>query len=188
MKTTTLLCLALVAAGFSSCAGRYELVPHEGKLYRMDRRTGQLWRARLSRPTALDQNGQGTYPPGFPKVKWELIEEVTSLEALDATPGEKYPELQETLRHEVEAGRMTKAQAEEVLAQREEFEERRPEIEARYPGKVVAVANGAVYVGDTLTEAQDQVPEGRLSYVEQIPAVIQPATERDKKKEGARRE
>ena len=136
----------------------------------------------------MDQNGQWTYPPGFPKVKWEPIEEVTSLEALNAALGEKYPELRETLRQEVEASRMTKAQVDEVLAQREEFEKRRPEIDARYPGKVVAVANGAVYVGDTLTEAQDQVPEGRLSYAEQIPAVIRSAAEAGKKKEGARRD
>ncbi len=181
MKATAILCLALLAIASSSCAGRYAVVPHGGELYRMDTRTGQLWRARLSRPVGMDQNGRGTYPPGFPKVMWEPIEEVTTPEALEATAGEKYPELRETLRHDIEGGHMTKAQADEVLAQREEFEKRRAEIAARYPGKVVAVANGTVYVGDTLAEALDQVPRGRLSYSEEIPVPGPPPAKTSKK-------
>jgi len=180
MKVTPLLCCVLLAAGASSCAGRYAVVQHGGELYRMDTRTGHLWRARLSRPVGMDQNGQGMYPPGFPKVMWEPVEEVTTPQALDATPGEKYPELRETLRHDVEAGHMTKAQADEVLAQREEFEKKRAEILAKYPGKVVAVANGTVYVGDTLAEALDQVPQGRLSYCEEIPVPSQPPAKASK--------
>ena len=183
MKTALLPCLTLLVAGSLSCAARYEVVPHEGELYRIDTCTGELWRARLSKPIAIDQNGNETYAPGFPKVKWEPIEEVTTLQALEATAGEKYPALQKVLRDEVGAGYLTRAQADEVLAQREKFEERRSEIEAKYPGKVVAVANGTVYAGDTLAEALDQVPDGPLSYVEEIPAQSQPQPEGGKRPE-----
>ena len=182
MKTSPFLCLALIAVG-SSCAGRYEFLQYESELYRAHTQTGQLWRARVSSPIGQDQNGLKIYPEGFPKVKWEPVEEVATLQALEATAGERYPELQKTLQHDIRAGYMTRADTDEILGQREEFERRRSEIEAKYPGKVVVVADGTVYVGDTFAEALNQVPEGRLSYMEEIPLRSQQPAEKGKKEE-----
>jgi predicted phosphoribosyltransferase len=79
--------------------------------------------------------------------------------------------LEERLLYDLEQGWITAEELKEVLKQRAAFNRRRKTIEKKYHGKVVAVADGKLFVGNTVHEvlnaAKQAVPD-KPAYFEPV--------------------
>ncbi len=60
---------------------------------------------------------------------------------------------EERLLYDLEQGWITVDELKEILKQRDIFNQQQRTIEKKYDGKVVAVADGQLFVGDTVHEA-----------------------------------
>ena len=79
--------------------------------------------------------------------------------------------LEERLLYDLEQGWVTAEEVKEVLKQRDLFNRRRKTIEKKYYGKVVAMAGGKLFVGNTIQEvlkATKQAVPDKPAYVEPI--------------------
>lgn len=75
------------------------------------------------------------------------------------------------LQEHVDAGAMTQAQMDDLLAQREAFDANRETIKAEHDKKVVGYCNGEMFVGYTmhllLAQTKEKHP-GKMTYFETI--------------------
>ena len=79
--------------------------------------------------------------------------------------------VEERLSSDVSVGLMTQDQMDELLTQRDFFESKREEIEAVYQNKMVGIADGQLFVGNSPHDVFDQVKAqlpGKLVYLEPI--------------------
>jgi hypothetical protein len=79
--------------------------------------------------------------------------------------------LEERLLYDLEQGWVTAEEVKEVLKQRALFNRRRKTIEKKYYGKVVAMAGGKLFVGDTVQEVLQAVKQAvpdKPAYAESI--------------------
>lgn len=83
---------------------------------------------------------------------------------VEGDPGYMEPKtFEERLLFDLEQGWMTAEEVQGILRQRDIFNQRRKTLEKKYRGKVVGMAGGRVFVGDTvqevLTAAQAALPD-----------------------------
>ena len=89
--------------------------------------------------------------------------------------GTRREQVQERLNEIMSAGRISRSQMMEVLAQFDEFQRRRVEIEGLYLGRAVGVANGNLFTGNNLDEVMQKARsqfQSALMYAEE-PVSIQ---------------
>jgi hypothetical protein len=79
--------------------------------------------------------------------------------------------LEERLLYDLKHGWITAEEIKEVLKQREVFNQQRQTIESKHYGKVVAIADGKLFVGNTVHEvlnaAKQFVPD-KPAYLESV--------------------